>query len=86
MLLPRFRPRAAAKRARDREIHDGTNDFSLEPLANSEFSNETRVEMQSTSAELRLVNWGQNEVSIEEADVFTGCLNFPTSERENYYH
>lgn len=31
LLLPRFRPRTAAKRARDREIHDETNDFSLEP-------------------------------------------------------
>lgn len=31
LLLPRFRPRTVAKLARDREIHDETNDFSLEP-------------------------------------------------------
>lgn len=90
LLLPRFRPRTVvAKRARDREIPDETNDFSLEPHGIFE-RNSARSAVYIDEI-IPLCNRGRNGISLQEDIVFAfvdancECLNFGTNSRWNYY-
>lgn len=56
LLLRQFRPRAAAKRARDREIHYGTNGFSLEPTRHTELFCQLEFYLNSRTSNFILIS------------------------------